>query len=72
VTEICSFHLAHYILYSVINIQSAGFSAASDATKVSVVIGLFKVYLFRFVLPRNGDHFVTLMIISVTDRACSY
>lgn len=34
--------------YFVLFLKSAGFSAAADATRVSVVIGLFKVRLLLF------------------------
>lgn len=33
----------YHVTCLVLNIKSAGFSAAADATRVSVVIGLFKV-----------------------------
>lgn len=38
--------LPNYVaLFVILLIKSAGFSAASDATKVSVIIGLFKVHV---------------------------
>lgn len=35
--------LAHSLIYFTVLLKGAGFSAAADATRVSVIIGLFKV-----------------------------
>lgn len=37
----------HIIVFVILFLKSAGFSAAADATRLSVLVGLFKVTLNR-------------------------